>query len=113
MAKSNGETPKIVLVGKSSGASDNSAVKKILANMEPSDIPMSVIHSIMITTDDGNVFNVADVKQDISYNKIEQYIHRLNIKGRVKLVEILINLDQVKSDIESKSNSILDKVFKD
>lgn len=81
--------------------------------MEPSDIPMGFIHSIMITTDDGNIFNVADVKQDISYNNMEQYIHRLNIKGKVKLVEILINLDRVKQELEFESKNILDKIFKD
>lgn len=112
MAKSNDDVPRIMLIGKTSSASDTTKIKQILANMEPNDIPKELIHSIMITTDDGNVFNVAEVKQDISYSNIEQYIHRLKIKGRVKLVEILINLDLVKQALEIKSNTILDKVFK-
>lgn len=113
MARSSNETPKIILVGKSSGKTDNSTVKKILANIEPSDIPVEFIHSIMVTTEDGNIYNVPEVKQDISYKNMEQYIHRLNIKGRVKLVEILINLDTVKEELEFETNKLLDKVFRD
>ena len=111
MAKE-GIPPKIVLLGRQSNSKDKRIVDGILSKIEPSDIPSKFLHAIVINTTNGNRYNVADKKKDISYTHIDKYIAQLGLNEPIESVEIVIDLDKVGLHLEEESAIIFKNVFK-
>ena len=111
---SNKET-KIVVLGKSTGVAKDSKRREILRDMNASDVPVEFIEIIKVYTSDGKIipFEVTDLVDAFSLDDLRDFLQERKINDRVDLVEIYLNLDLVFTNLESTTNTIFKKHFKD
>lgn len=109
-----GSKTNVVLLGKQSSAIDNDNVKKIIASVDPNNIPVEFIYEVYIVTDDNQKYSVKKdlLKKGINYKKIDSYLSGLGIRRDVVTIEIVLDLAKVDSRLKQESAEILNKVFK-
>lgn len=103
----------VVLLGKQSATIDNDNVKKIIASIDPNNIPVEFIYEVFIITDKEERYSVKRdlLKKGINYKKIDQYLGNLGIRRDVVTLEIVLDLAKVDSRLKQESTEILSKVF--
>lgn len=103
----------VVLLGKQSATIDNDNVKKIIASIDPNNIPVEFIYEVFIITDKEERYSVKRdlLKKGINYKKIDEYLGNLGIRRDVVTLEIVLDLAKVDSRLKQESTEILSKVF--
>ena len=106
-------TTNIVLLGKQSALIDNDKVKKIIASVDPNNIPVEFIYEVFIVTGDDEKYSVKTdlLKKGIDYKKIDEYLKTLGIRHDVITLEIVLDLAKVDARLRQESSEILNNVF--
>lgn len=105
------ESPRVVLLGKS--ITKDPAVHNMLDGIDTSKIPSEFLDSVYVTTMDEEKFKIhkKHLKGGIQYGQIEAQLERLGMKGKVYLVEVVVNLDDAYAAIKSEAGAYLDAIF--
>jgi hypothetical protein len=103
----------VVLLGRQSASIDNENVKKIIASVDPNNIPVEFIYEVFIITNEKDRYSVKKdlLKKGINYKKIDEYLHSLGIRSDVVTLEIVLDLAKVDNRLRQESTEILNKVF--
>jgi hypothetical protein len=104
--------PKVVLLGKNSGE-ESEKTQKILASINPEEIPGEFLYSVFITSTNGTRYQLdkKNLKRGISYKNIDETIRKLKVKGEVDVIEIVIDLGKVQTKLDEQSAEFLNKFF--
>jgi hypothetical protein len=103
----------VVLLGRQSASIDNENVKKIIASVDPNNIPVEFIYEVFVVTDKKDKYSVKSelLKQGFNYKKIDEYLKNLGILGEIVRLEIVLDLEKVDSRLKQCSTEILSKIF--
>ena len=104
---------RVVLLGKSTTTDSKKLHKEILNTISPTEIPKKFIDSIDVSFDDGQTipFTTEGLKGHFSMEEVKEFLRTHDIKGRVELVEIVLNLDRVTANLKERSSDFLAKFF--
>lgn len=104
--------PKVVLLGKNSGT-ESEKTQKILASINPEEIPGEFLYSVFVTSTNGTKYQLdkKNLRKGISYKNIDESIRKLNIKENVDTIEIVIDLAKVQTKLDQQSAEFLNKFF--
>lgn len=105
---------RIVLLGKSTSVKSKKIHQEILNTLQPTEVPKEFIDSITVTFANDEVipFDVSKLKGNFSLDEVHNFLKSHKAEDKVDTIEIAINLDVVSKQLESKSNSLLNKHFK-
>ena len=104
---------RIVLLGRSAKKVDGKFNKNLLGDVNPTEIPKEFIEKIDVTFNTGKIveFTTDRIKENFTFEAVEEFLSEFNTKGQVKLIEITLNLDEVHKTIQSGTDSIFSKYF--
>lgn len=104
---------RVVLLGKSTTTDSKKLHKEILNNISPTEIPKKFIDSIDVTFDEGQTipFSTEGLKGNFSMEEIKEFLRTNDVKGKVELVEIVLNLDLVTANLQEQTSDFLGKYF--
>jgi len=102
---------RVVLIGKSkNGAKQKS---NILQDINPTEIPKQFIDAITVTFDTEQVmeFDTSSLEQNFTVDGMTDWLNKIDTKGRIKLVEVTLDLDLIMKSLQEGSDSIFAKYF--
>ena len=104
---------KIVLLGRTSKKPANTHNKSLLADINPTEIPKEFIDKIDVTFSTGKIveFSTSRMKDNFTFEAVEEFLKEFNAKGQVKIIEITLDLDKVHNAIQVGADSIFSKYF--
>jgi len=107
------KSTKIVLMGKRTDEGEN--LQNLIKDLFPKSLPSDFIYSISFCYDDDFVFEIpkSDLPQTISLDNPLEIIHDVdyNYDGHLEIIEIILDLNNVKGFLNKGSNDILSKIF--
>ena len=107
-----GETARIVLVGKSKNKEkfkDNS----FLSDINPTEIPKVFIVKMTVTFDNGDKvdFDTDNIADTFTIDEMQDWLKKIDTKHAITKVEIMLDLDLVYSTVKSDADTIFSKYF--
>lgn len=104
---------RIVLLGRSSKKVNSEFNKNLLGDVNPTEIPKEFIEKIDVTFSTGKIveFRTDRIKENFTFEAVEDFLSEYNTKGHVKLIEITLDLDEVHKTIQTGTDSIFSKYF--
>jgi len=105
----NTSSPKVVIMGKG----ENNEIYNIIKTVETSSIPSDLLYYVFVTLEDGNRYKVNKnmFGNEINYKNLEKQIAGLNFSSPITLLEIVLDLNKVHSEIEKKTEEFLSQYF--
>tara|TARA_B100001057_G_scaffold468264_1_gene527276 strand:+ start:24897 stop:25238 length:342 start_codon:yes stop_codon:yes gene_type:complete len=109
------KSTKIVLMGKRTDKGEN--LQHLIRDLFPKSLPGNFIYSISFCYDDDFVFEIpkSDIPETISLDDPLDIISDVdyNYEGHLEIIEIILDLNNVKGFLDKSSDDILSKIFPD
>lgn len=105
-------SPEVVILGKGK-KKDHQETHDLIKQIQPSSVPAELLDSVFITLADDSRYKVDSqyLDQGVDYSRIEEQMKKLGVKGDISLVEVVVDLDAVKQELNSQSHAVLDSLF--
>jgi hypothetical protein len=103
--------PKIMLLAKMSDITTNNFDLGILKDIQPTEIPKEFIFKVDVTFSTGKVveFDTSRIKNNFTFDEIQEFLTEFDRKGLVRLIEITLDLAKVYKTIQQDCESIFSK----
>ncbi len=100
--------PNVVILGRSSNTIDNEYIKNIISSVDPNGVPKEFIHRVFVVDDFENKYLVPDkfYSSGIKYETLYKSLDRIKTEKPIKTIEIVIDLQSVKTRLDIESNEI-------
>lgn len=111
---SNSEMPKVMILGK--GKNRNAKeINSIMTSVDPVLIPASLVEGMYITFSDDETIKVEKrhLGAGVDYQNIEGTLRQLGIDRKIRLIEIVVDLDLAHQLLQTRSDLILKPLFED
>jgi len=109
------KSTKIVLLGKRTKEGEN--LNHLIKGLLPQSLPNDFIHEMSFTYNDDHIYQIdkEDFPDTVNLNNPEELVNHIHYKypESLNVIEIILNLDFIKSFLIDKSSKILDKIFKE
>ena len=107
-----GETARIVLVGKSKNKEkfkDNS----FLSDINPTEIPKVFIVKITVTFETGDKvdFDTDNIADTFTIDEMQDWLRKIDSKHMIEKVEIMLDLDLIHLTVKEDADTIFSKYF--
>lgn len=106
-------SPSVVILGRSSNDIDNEYIKSIISSIDPDGVPEDFIHRVFVIDELDNKFLMPQnfYSKGIKYKNLYKLLSRIKTDHPVKTVEIVIDLQSVKSRLDAESNEIFSHIL--
>ena len=107
-----GETARIVLVGKSKNKAKYKD-KSFLSDINPTEIPKRFIVKITVTFETGDKvdFDTDNIADTFTIDEMQDWLKKIDTKHAITKVEIMLDLDLVHSTVKEDADTIFSKFF--
>ena len=107
--------PNVVILGRSNDTIDNEYIKDIISSIDPTGVPVEVIHRVFVVDQYENKYVVPEqfYSDGIKYNNLPSSLGKVKTTHPVKTIQIVIDLLSVKDKLDSKSNEIFSTIIPD
>ena len=107
------KSTKIVLLGKRTKEGEN--LNHLIKGILPQSLPNSFIYEMSFTYNDDHIYQIdkEDYPDTINLNDPQELVNHIHYKypESLDVIEIILNLDCIKSFLTDKSSEILNKIF--
>tara|TARA_B100002019_G_C21211594_1_gene569743 strand:- start:1001 stop:1342 length:342 start_codon:yes stop_codon:yes gene_type:complete len=107
------KSTKIVLLGKRTKEGEN--LNHLIKGILPQFLPNDFIHEMSFTFNDDHIYEIEREKYPatINLNDPQELVDHIHYKypESLDVIEIILNLDNIKGFLEGKSSEILGKIF--
>ena len=102
---------RVVLIGKSKNGKNRK--NAILQDINPTEIPKRFIEGITVTFegDQQLEFDIDNLDENFTVDGMSNWLNKIDRKGRIKLVEVTLDLDKIMQSLQEGSDSIFAKYF--
>ena len=102
---------RLVLFGKSKPRKNRK--NAILQDINPTEIPKRFIEGITVTFegDQQLEFDTDNLDANFTVDGMSNWLNKIDRKGRIKLVEVTLDLDKIMQSLQEGSDSIFAKYF--
>ena len=102
---------RVVLIGKSKNGKNRK--NAILQDINPTEIPKRFIEGITVTFegDQQLEFDIENLDENFTVDGMSKWLNKIDRKGRIKLVEVTLDLDKIMDSLQEVSDSIFAKYF--
>ncbi len=102
---------RVVLIGKSKNGKNRK--NAILQDINPTEIPKRFIEGITVTFegDQQLEFDTDNLDANFTVDGMSNWLNKIDRKGRIKLVEVTLDLDKIMQSLQEGSDSIFAKYF--
>jgi len=107
-----GETARIVLVGKSKNKAKYKD-KSFLSDINPTEIPKRFIVKITVTFETGDKvdFDTDNIADTFTIDEMQDWLKKIDTKHAITKVEIMLDLDLVHLTVKEDADTIFSKYF--
>lgn len=104
---------RVVLIGKSRHKDKHDRKGSILNDVNPTEIPKEFIDGISVTFDNKQIveFDISTLEKNFTIEGMNNWISKIDSKGKIKKVEITLDLDLIYDNLQQNSDSIFAKYF--
>ena len=108
MAKS----PNVVILGRSNDTIDNEYIKDIISSVDPTGVPVEVIHRVFVVDEYENKYVVPEqfYANGIKYSSLPNSLSKVKTTHPVKTIEIVIDLLSVKDRLDIETSEIFSNI---
>ena len=105
-------TPNVVILGRSNDTIDNEYIKDIISSIDPTGVPVEVIHRVFVVDQYDNKYVVPEqfYSNGIKYSNLSDSLSKVKTNHPVRTIEIVIDLLAVKDRLDTKSNEIFSTI---
>ena len=107
-------SPNVVILGRSNDTIDNEYIKDIISSVDPTGVPVEVIHRVFVVDEYENKYVVPEqfYSTGIKYSTLPNSLNKVKTNHPVKTIEIVIDLLAVKDRLDTKSKEIFSSIPK-
>ena len=107
-------SPNVVILGRSNDTIDNEYIKDIISSVDPTGVPVEVIHRVFVVDEYENKYVVPEqfYSTGIKYSSLPNSLNKVKTNHPVKTIEIVIDLLAVKDRLDTKSKEIFSSIPK-
>ena len=105
-------SPNVVILGRSSDTIDNEYIKDIISSVDPTGVPVEVIHRVFVVDEYENKYVVPEqfYANGIKYSSLPNSLSKVKTTHPVKTIEIVIDLLSVKDRLDIETSEIFSNI---
>ena len=105
-------SPNVVILGRSNDTIDNEYIKDIISSVDPTGVPVEVIHSVFVVDEYENKYVVPEqfYANGIKYSSLPNSLSKVKTTHPVKTIEIVIDLLSVKDRLDIETSEIFSNI---
>lgn len=105
-------SPNVVILGRSNDTIDNEYIKDIISSVDPTGVPVEVIHRVFVVDEYENKYVVPEqfYANGIKYSSLPNSLSKVKTTHPVKTIEIVIDLLSVKDRLDIKTSEIFSNI---
>jgi hypothetical protein len=105
-------TPNGVILGRSNDTIDNEYIKDIISSVDPTGVPVEVIHRVFVVDQYENKYVVPEqfYSNGIKYSNLPNSLNKVKTTHPVKTIEIVIDLLSVKDRLDIETSEIFSNI---
>ena len=104
--------PNVVILGRSNDTIDNEYIKDIISSVDPTGVPVEVIHRVFVVDEYENKYVVPEqfYANGIKYSSLPNSLSKVKTTHPVKTIEIVIDLLSVKDRLDIETSEIFSNI---
>ena len=105
-------SPNVVILGRSNDTIDNEYIKDIISSVDPTGVPVEVIHRVFVVDEYENKYVVPEqfYANGIKYSSLPNSLSKVKTTHPVKTIEIVIDLLSVKDRLDIETSEIFSNI---
>lgn len=105
-------SPNVVILGRSNDTIDNEYIKDIISSVDPTGVPVEVIHRVFVVDEYENKYVVPEqfYAKGIKYSSLPNSLSKVKTTHPVKTIEIVIDLLSVKDRLDIETSEIFSNI---
>lgn len=105
-------SPNVVILGRSNDTIDNEYIKDIISSVDPTGVPIEVIHRVFVVDEYENKYVVPEkfYANGIKYSSLPNSLSKVKTTHPIKTVEIVIDLLSVKDRLDIETSEIFSNI---
>ena len=105
-------SPNVVILGRSNDTIDNEYIKDIISSVDPTGVPVEVIHRVFVVDEYENKYVVPEqfYANGNKYSSLPNSLSKVKTTHPVKTIEIVIDLLSVKDRLDIETSEIFSNI---
>ena len=105
-------SPNVVILGRSNDTIDNEYIKDIISSVDPTGVPVEVIHRVFVVDEYENKYVVPEqfYANGIKYSSLPNSLSKVKTTHPGKTIEIVIDLLSVKDRLDIETSEIFSNI---